>query len=236
MGEADMSANSVVFDLDGTLVDHQGASSSAIRAWMSNSGVSADAELARGVVEWARLERLHFSRYLAGEISFQDQRRSRISGLLAFLGQRSGKTGDDLFDSYLALYEAAWAPFDDVLTSFTVLEKLGYRICVFSNGQRAQQVRKLERTGLNAHVDGLITSGDLGVSKPDPAAFGAAWAALGIDQGRSWYVGDDLDSDARAASTAGIRGVWINRGKEPDGTAGVTEIRSLDELGRMLSP
>ena len=228
-----MSGDSIVFDLDGTLMDHQGASLSAIKAWIRNTGVSTDAELESGAVEWARLERFHFSRYLTGEITFQDQRRRRISGLLAFLGRGSSEAEDELFDSYLALYEAAWAPFEDVVPAFTILENLGYRICVFSNGQRAQQERKLERTGLNAHIDGLITSSDLGLSKPDPAAFGAAWKAMGVDKHRSCYVGDDLMNDVRAAALAGIQAVWINRAEAPRATAGVIEIGSLVELGRM---
>ena len=228
-----MSGDSIVFDLDGTLMDHQGASLSAIKTWIRNTGVSTDAELESGAVEWARLERFHFSRYLTGEITFQDQRRRRISGLLAFLGRGSSEAEDELFDSYLALYEAAWAPFEDVLPALTILKELGYRICVFSNGQRAQQERKLERTGLNAHIDGLITSSDLGLSKPDPASFGAAWTALRVDKGRSCYVGDDLVSDARAAAIAGIHAVWINRAKGPHSAAGVIEIGSLVELGRM---
>lgn len=227
-----MSADSIVLDLDGTLVDHRGASLSAIKAWISSTGATTDAELESGAVEWARLERIHFSRYLTGEITFQDQRRQRVSGLLAFLG-RSSHAEDELFDSYLALYEAAWAPFEDAVPALTILKDLGYRICVFSNGQRKQQERKLERTGLDGHIDGLITSSDLGLSKPDPAAFGAAWKALGVDKDRSCYVGDDLMNDVRAAALAGIRAVWINRADGPRATAGVIEIGSLVELGRM---
>jgi putative hydrolase of the HAD superfamily len=226
-----MNAGSVVFDLDGTLVDHQGASVSAIRAWISKSEVSTEtSELERGVFEWQRLEKLHFSRYLTGEISFQDQRRSRILDILTFLGREISESVDDLFDSYLELYEEAWAAFDDAVPTLTALKDLGYQVHVFSNGQRAQQERKLEFTGLGPHIDGLVTSGDLGVSKPDPHAFTAAWHALGADKNRSCYVGDDLYNDARAATTAGIRGVWINRASERHDAIGVVELSSLEEI------
>jgi len=228
-----MSIDSMVFDLDGTLVDHRSASSSAIKTWISATGASTDAALALGVTEWARLEHLHFSRYLAGEISFLDQRRSRMSEFLAFLGRGSSHQLDDLFDSYAELYEAAWVAFDDVIPALSVLRDLGYRVCIFSNGERAQQERKLERTGLGDHIDGLITSSDLGMSKPEPAAFSAAWTALGLRMDRSCYVGDNLDVDVRAAAAAGIRGVWINRARDRHDAIDVVEIRSLEELGRM---
>ena len=225
------SPGSVVFDLDGTLVDHKSASASAIKALISNTGTHAESsELERAVFEWHRLERLYFTRYLAGEISFQDQRRGRISDILTFLGRDSTETVDDLFDAYLGLYEAAWTAFDDVVPTLTALADLGYRVHVFSNGQHAQQERKLEHTGLRAYVDGLVTSGDLGLSKPDPAAFDAAWNALGADKNRSCYVGDDLHTDARAAAAAGIRGIWINRARERHDATDVLELSSLEEI------
>ena len=228
-----MSVGSMVFDLDGTLVDHRSASSSAIKTWISRTGASTDAELALGVAEWTRLEHLYFSRYLVGEISFRDQRRGRMAELLAFLGRGSSHRLDALFDCYAELYEAAWIAFDDVVPALSVLRDLGYRICIFSNGERAQQERKVERTGLGDHIDGLITSSDLGMSKPEPAAFSAAWTALGLHKDRSCYVGDNLDVDVRAAAAAGIRGVWINRVRDRQDANDVVEIRSLDELGRM---
>ena len=70
------------------------------------------------------------------------------------------------------------------------------------------------------------------MAKPDPDAFTAACARLAVAPQAAVYVGDRLDVDARAATAAGLRGVWLDR--TGDGAAvtpyGVVRISTLDEL------
>lgn len=51
------------------------------------------------------------------------------------------------------------------------------------------------------------------VGKPAAAMFEAALASLGVEPGDSAMVGDDLDSDVRAAQRLGITGVQVRTGK-----------------------
>ena len=84
-----------------------------------------------------------------------------------------------------------------------------------------------------------------GVGKPDPRVFVEACRLLGTAPERTAYVGDELDIDARAAVSAGLIGVWVDRPGErritiPDEhiaaarEAGVLVIRSLTELPGLL--
>ena len=41
--------------------------------------------------------------------------------------------------------------------------------------------------------------------------FVEACRRLGTEPGRTAYVGDELDVDARAAVAAGLRGIWVDR-------------------------
>lgn len=83
-----MGARVVFFDLDGTLMDHQAASDLAVVRLLSEYGHSG---LSRETVVglWRTLEDEHMGRYLAGEESFSEQRRARISGFFEYLGNAS---------------------------------------------------------------------------------------------------------------------------------------------------
>lgn len=51
------------------------------------------------------------------------------------------------------------------------------------------------------------------IGKPAPAMFVAALGSLGVEPGQAAMVGDDLDSDVRAAQALGITGVQVRTGK-----------------------
>lgn len=61
----------VLFDLDGTLLDHQAASSAAVSSWLSSYGIG-DTRIEAAIPYWFELEQRH---YQAGVISFEEQRR-----------------------------------------------------------------------------------------------------------------------------------------------------------------
>ena len=66
------------------------------------------------------------------------------------------------------------------------------------------------------HVDGIVP--ELAVAcdcrKPQPGMLTRAAADLGLDPGRSWFVGDILD-DVEAGRRAGCRTVLVDLGTEP---------------------
>jgi ribonucleotide monophosphatase NagD (HAD superfamily) len=51
------------------------------------------------------------------------------------------------------------------------------------------------------------------IGKPAPAMFDAALESLGVDRASAAMVGDDLDTDVRAAQALGITGVQVRTGK-----------------------
>ena len=110
-----------------------------------------------------------------------------------------------------------------------------------TNAATEYQVRKLTRAGLAADVPLLVGVDTLGFGKPDPRVFAEACRRLGTEPGRTAYVGDELDVDARAATAAGLRGVWLARpGLGPKGDEDLVTvptdvvIASLDELPAVL--
>lgn len=235
----------VLFDLDDTLMAHREAVAAGIVRYMRVRAYDGDA--AAAATRWHELEEEHYAAYLGGALSFEGQRRARAAAFARDFGEEL----DDLdasawFGEYFEHYRDSWTLHDDVLPALDALGRAlpGVRLGIVTNGELEFQTAKIVRLALHGRVEHVVASGDLGVAKPDPAIFDAAldrFRATGPVSGAA-YVGDRLRTDAIGAARAGLIGVWINRaGVVPDQAeaaeardAGVTEIRSLDELAPLL--
>ncbi len=143
---------------------------------------------------------------------------------------------DRLFEAYLRHYEAAWRAYEDVLPALTDLRAAGLSIGVLTNGQEDQQRAKLQAVGLLELFICVVASSTLPSPKPAAAAFVMACERLGRPPAEVFYVGDNLHTDALAATRAGLTGVWINRlgeetQEEPPHV--VTDLRAV--LGLVLT-
>jgi HAD superfamily hydrolase (TIGR01549 family) len=212
-------ADLVLFDLDGTLVDHRGAVLVAIGQIVQNAE-NATLTAEQLVERWWLLERRHMRDYLSGACSFAEQRRRRLREFLPVLGEPvPDDAGLDAWfaDRYLAAFEAAWRCYPDVLPCLDALCGLpsGPRRAVLTNGDPGQQRAKLARFGLLDYFEAVLTPTELGAAKPDPAAFTAACRQLRVDAERTLNVGDWFEGDVAAAVQAGVPGIWLDRGVDP---------------------
>jgi putative hydrolase of the HAD superfamily len=226
----------VLFDLDGTLVDHDGAAAAAVGQWLTAKGW-ATAETIDGLVaEWETIAEHHYPAYRAHRTTFQGQRRLRIREFLPGVGidasDWSDERLDDAFDGYLVAYEAAWRSYPDARPCLAALLPTT-RVAVLSNGNQEQQEDKISRTGLGPYIDVILTSELLGAAKPSPRAFELACQRLGVRPSETAYVGDRIDDDAVAAGAAGLRGIWLNR-LGAGIPAGVEAISTLADLENAL--
>ena len=90
----------------------------------------------------------------------------------------------------------------------------GLRPMIVTNGNVAQQERKVELLGLGDHVVGMVISEGVGVAKPDPEIFRIAAEQAGGELDDAWMIGDSLSSDIAGGIAAGLRTVWLHRGRE----------------------
>ena len=226
----------VGFDLDGTLFDHEGAARSAIVTFLTTRDWIHPGDPG---VAWLQLEDVHFREYAAGSISFQEQRRRRMRGLLDLIGlEPDAHDVDGLFADYLDHYRSAWVPYPDVTATLSELRSMGMVLAVLTNGEQAQQEDKLRRMGVLNEFDAVLAASDLLAFKPDKLAFEALCAAVNQPASSVAYVGDDLAIDAMGAGAAGLRSVWINRrgrGGEPEGVPVITSLTELPGHIRALT-
>lgn len=205
----------VLFDLDDTLFAHRAAVEAGILRYAETLGPPyGTAEADEVVTLWHDLEEEHYHSYLAGDLDFEGQRRARARDFAA----RHGVELDDAqasawFADYFEHYVAAWSLHDDAVPALDALQAAlpGVRFGLITNGDLAFQGRKVEAVGLDARMDRLIASGEVGVAKPDAAIFRFACDAFGVHPEQAAYVGDRLRTDAIGAARAGLTGVWLNR-------------------------
>jgi putative hydrolase of the HAD superfamily len=177
---------------------------------------------------WSELAERTFDRYLAGELGFQEQRRERLRALYA--RELSDAEADALYADYYAGYRAAWRLFPDALPCLDALEHAGIGMGLVSNGDGPSQRDKIAVVKLDDRLDPIVVSGELGLHKPDPRVFHEACRRAGRAPAECLYVGDRLESDARGAAAAGLKGVWLDRSGAGGDPEGVTTIRSLAEV------
>lgn len=187
------------FDLDNTLVDQTGA----FAAWADD--FVAGRRLDPASVDW-------FAVKAAGSDSWLD-----ISAQIkAHFGLPD--TVEELMREVIDTYPKLFALDDGVAEGLAMLRARGWKLAVVTNGRTAMQNAKLNQVDLWPMVDGVFISEAEGVRKPDRAIFERAAKGLGIELGRDgWMVGDTLEADIEGGIGAGLRTIWLNRGRtRPD--------------------
>jgi putative hydrolase of the HAD superfamily len=222
----------VLFDIDDTLLDDAGASLGAVDALHARLNPSLPLREFR--VRWFESSRHHFTRYLAGQVDFQEQRRARVRDALR--ADLADADADEIFDIYLSVYEQNWALFPDVLPC---LDALGaaQRLGVVSNGNAQQQRLKLSRLGILDRFSCVVLSEDCGWGKPDPRIFARACELGDATPPNVIHVGDRRDIDVLGAIRAGLRAVWLDRrDAEPELplSPDVTRITTLAHLPGLI--
>ena len=114
-----------------------------------------------------------------------------------------------------------------------------FRLGVIANQSPGTQER-LERYGLAHYFDVCVSSGDVGIEKPDPAIFHLALEQAGCAPTEAVMIGDRLDNDIRPAKALGFRTVRVLQGthrlqkpRNNDETPDAT-VADLDELAALF--
>ena len=121
-------------------------------------------------------------------------------------------------------------PYPEVPGVLRALRQRGAAIVVVSNWDVSLH-DVLERTGLRALVDAVVTSAELGVAKPDPAIFAEALALAGAAADEAVHAGDSVEADVEGARAAGIEPVLVAR----DGERPPAGVRAIPTLAGLLA-
>jgi putative hydrolase of the HAD superfamily len=225
----------ILFDIDNTLIDTSAAMLVAAETALQETVPEATSDVIEaGAAIWLHDAQRRYEAYLAGELTFVGQRMQRVSDL--FLALKLPDPGESGARHWLEVYRVAQLEYcvvyADVGACLRGLD--GLPIGAVSNNDGAWQRQRLHHIGLDRHIRHILGIDDVGAAKPDPAMFHAGCAALGIEPGQVLYVGDSIDADARAASAAGLRGVWLDRFDAESTPDDVERITSLAEIPALV--
>ena len=202
----------VLWDVDGTLLDFNAAERAAIRTLFAEFklGECTDEMLARysaiNISFWERLER--------NEITKPEVLRGRFEQFFGEYGIDTGLAAP-FNERYQVTLGDTIVYLDD---SIDIIRSLRGKVkqYVVSNGTVAAQTKKLDRSKLGELMDGIFLSEKLGVEKPNREFFDNAFAVIGpADPSEMIIIGDSLTSDIRGGMNAGIKTCWYNPQKKP---------------------
>jgi putative hydrolase of the HAD superfamily len=186
----------LLVDLDNTLIDRAGAVGRWAREFAAAHG--------RGPADAA---------WLAAADRDGLEPRELFAGMIA---ERFGLDGQDegaILAELRGGLVRQLVPDDAVTRALRDARGAGWVPFVVTNGTVAQQERKLRHTGLDREVAGWVVSEGVGLRKPDPAIFQVAAARAGQSLEGAMMIGDSAQADVGGARAAGVRAVWLHRGR-----------------------
>ena len=223
-----------MFDFDDTLADSTGVHE---RVWPAVVAALCrhvpDLDAAAFLERYEGCMEAHYERLMRGETDFAGFRRERLAVAIAPWAD----VGDDLFRDYQAVKARVIDDLRlhaDAVATLRHVRAAGIRVGLLTNGPSELQRRKLAVTGIEAELDVVGISEELGAHKPAAAAFEAMLELLGCSADEAAMVGDSLANDVGGALAAGFaRVVWISSA-EAEPPAGAQRVRCLAEVPAVL--
>jgi len=94
-----------------------------------------------------------------------------------------------------------------------ILEKLKqkYKLGIIANQSMGTEER-LIKYNIRQYFDIIISSAEVGVSKPDIKIFKMALDKSGCEANEVYMIGDRLDNDIEPAASLGMHTIWVKQG------------------------
>ncbi len=173
----------------------------------------------------------------------KDLSEPTTAGVLRDRLQRNGHVVPDetLRSALRAMYavtQANWLLEDDAVPLLRQLKEADFRLGVISNAADDENTQRLiDKGGIRAYLEFIMSSAAYGRRKPDPGIFRAALDHFSVPAERAVMVGDTYEADIVGAKGVGMHTIWIRRrgaeNAEPDHpeadevVAGLLEIPAL---------
>jgi HAD superfamily hydrolase (TIGR01549 family) len=223
----------LLFDIDGTLLDYAGAQRQAASAALAKLGAAdPSGERMESVMRLVEgedvqdMESCRPGRRAAGSPEMQAVFDS------AGVALPSGAFLEAYFEA-MAGHGVPLPGITDMLASLAPGRVLG----AVTNGLGPVQRSRLALAGLMERIEVLVISCEVGMAKPDPDMPRLAMRLAGSTADDTLFIGDSVTSDMGAAMAAGVDFVYIDpRGLFAAPGPRVLELRCASELTRHLKP
>jgi putative hydrolase of the HAD superfamily len=205
--------DTVLFDLDDTLLDDSRAYKEAARRVAdevaAERGIDAERLFREYVAQangfWKKLSAEHLT------LPIHDARAQLWSDALVAAGLPVDVALAERCGEHYTRYRAGnLALFPGALDVILALRERGCKLGIVTNGFAATHNEKVDRVGLRPYVDALFLADEMGMVKPDPEIFLLACRTLGSEPAHTAMVGDRYDRDIIGAGSVGLFTVLID--------------------------
>jgi phosphoglycolate phosphatase len=208
-------SRTVVFDLDGTLVDTAPDLINALNFILEREGMPpVPLHSARGMIGAGARKLI--------------ERGLELEGRNVTLAELSRLT-DDFISHYAEHIADVSRPFDGLEAALDDLQSRGFRFAVCTNKLEWLSKRLLDRLDLSPRFAAICGADTFGVSKPDPAILRQTVARAGGELSRAIMVGD-AGPDVGVARRAGIPVIGVSFGYTEVPIADLKPDRVIDRM------
>lgn len=193
----------ILFDLDNTILDFTANEKHSLPKNFAYYGEAFTEEISE---IYHRINGNLWRRYEDKEITMEELLASRFRDTMAALGKTvDGVAWNETYIQFLS--EGHFA-----MPGIEVIPKLAekYRLYIASNGVHSTQENRLKLAGIYDCFEGVFTSGQMGVQKPNPLFFEKILEQVpNCDRSHTLMVGDNLKNDIQAAKAVGLQTCMI---------------------------
>ena len=224
----------LLFDADGTLFDYDRAEKFALTTTFANFSL----HYTENILDIYRVINDQMWRdFELGKVTQTQLKRERFHRLLISIKINGELDAEAFSKRYLQnLGNCAYL----ITYAESIIQTLSGQIhlALITNGLKEVQRSRLAKSTIGSNFEVIIISDELGVSKPHPGIFDAAFDAMGNpEKDQVLIIGDSLSSDIKGGSDYGIDTCWFNpHGKPRDTKARIEyEIQDLRQIFDIVS-
>ncbi len=206
-----MTIDTVLFDLDDTLLEYEQNSQEVLSSSFDEAGVQPFFELSD--------YHSRYDEFLERGVSVDEQRANCFSAIAQDAGY-DPETGRAVARAFAEIRDHSRVRY--LPGASKTLETLArdHALGIVTNGSPTMQKTKITALGVEQYVDSVVFAGHDAPAKPNPEPFECALSELGSTAERAVHVGNSLSTDVPGAKAAGLDAVWVpaNPGVTPEPT------------------
>ncbi len=226
--------NHLFFDIDRTLWDYEANSHDTLEDIFNNYSLkNYNITFSNFYDCFQNHNDILWKRFMDGEIKKEYLRDERFVFTLLNLGIDNRQLALKMSYDYISISPEKTKLFPGVIKTLKYL-KDKYHLHVITNGFNEVQFKKLKNSGIEHFFNRIITSDNAGYSKPHKNIFHYALSSVNAKKSESLMIGDNWEVDILGAMMFGIDQVYFNPKCFEHEKKATFEIKSIDELIRLL--
>lgn len=202
-----MRYDTVLWDIDNTLLDFDAAQRRGIKESFMRYGRQADDAQ---VAVYHRINQKYWEMLERGEVTKKELELARFREFLTAIGAEEINVEEinEIYKEQLAYEPVLTEGAQEICAAF---QKMGVRQYAVTNGEPFVQRNKIRLSGLDCYFAEMFISDELGVVKPKKEFFVKVTERIPhYCAAQTIIIGDSLTSDMRGGLNAGIDRCWYN--------------------------